>query len=156
MRTVAGCVYSTLWRLFVTEGYLLEWATAGATLGVNYGVTSRVPVTLRVTPEQMLPGGVVRDASLLRPYHEPGTISGALLFGLAFGLPAAMVLALNVLQAPPRNDPAGRLGAHAVTRGTRDVHHLMLSLLEAYALATCWCVHRQYQLCARLCDGVFC
>jgi len=138
MRIAADCVYRTLWRLFITEGYLLEWTTAGFVLGVNYGVTSRVPVTLRLTVEQALSGGVVRDPSLLRPYTDADTISGNTLFGLSFGLPAAMVVILNTLQSPARGDAAGRLGAQAVARGTRDVHHLMLSLLQAYALATCW------------------
>ena len=137
LRDAASCVSATLWRLVVSEAYLLEYLAAGLTLGINYGVASRVPVTLRATPDQAVGGTLVHDALLMRPYDDNNTISGALLFGLSFGLPAALVLILNILEAPPRNS-GGRLGAAAVARGTRDVHHLMLSLLQAYALATCW------------------
>jgi hypothetical protein len=44
-------VASLLLRLLLAEGYLYEWVAAGAVLGFNYGVSSRVDTTLRVTPE---------------------------------------------------------------------------------------------------------
>ena len=130
---VASLAY-ILWGLLVTELYLAEWVAAGATLGFNYGVSSRVGVTLRATPEQMVAGTLVRDPQLLMP-HTGSTVSGSLLFGLSFGLPAALCLLVNVLQAPLEG---GRLGPRSLARGTRDVHHLMLAVLQAYALATCW------------------
>ena len=135
LRDAASCVYATLRRLLVPEAYFFEWLAAGVTLGINYGVTSRVPVTLRATPDQLVDGTLVHDALLLRPYTDSDTISGTLLFGLSFGLPAALVVILNVLEAPRSG---GRLTAAALARGTRDVHHLMLSVLQAYALSTCW------------------
>jgi membrane-associated phospholipid phosphatase len=135
LRDAASCVYATLWRLLVSEGYFWEFVGAGVVLGINYGVTSRVHVTLRATPDQLVGSTLVHDASLLRLYTENHTISGTLLFGLSFGLPAALVVILNVLEAPRMG---GRLGAAALSRGTRDVHHLMLSVLQAYALATCF------------------
>ncbi len=86
--------------------------------------------------QQALPSGeLFRDASLLYPLTE-GTISQSLLFGLMFGLPAALAVILNALSAPPRG--AARLSAAALARGLRDVHHLMLSILEAYAWASCF------------------
>jgi diacylglycerol diphosphate phosphatase/phosphatidate phosphatase len=86
--------------------------------------------------QQALPSGeLIRDASLLYPLTE-GTISQSLLFGLVFGLPAALAVILNALAAPPRG--AARLSAAALSRGLRDVHHLMLSVLEAYAWASCF------------------
>ncbi len=88
-----------------------------------------------VTQQPAGTAAIVRDASLLHPLHD-NTISGSLLFGLVFGLPAALTLLLNVLQSALL--PGGRLGALALERGTRDVHHLMLAVLQAYALASCW------------------
>lgn len=77
------------------------------------------------------------DPSLLFP-TTAGTISGSLLFGLSFGLPAALVLLRNLAALDAGALPGGRFGAAAVARGTRDVHHLMLAVLQAYALASCW------------------
>jgi hypothetical protein len=37
--------------LLLAEAYLVEWVAAGGVLGINYGVSSRVPYTLRATPE---------------------------------------------------------------------------------------------------------
>jgi membrane-associated phospholipid phosphatase len=89
------------------------------------------------TSQQALPGGgVVRDPALLYPVRG-STIPGGMLFGLAFGLPAALCVLCNAL-APPPPGAAGRLSARALARGTRDVHHLMLAVLQAYALASCW------------------
>jgi membrane-associated phospholipid phosphatase len=197
-RSARGVVVSLLLRLLLAEGYLFEWVAAGAVLGFNYGVSSRVDTTLRATPEvrrglrafgfratraharrgasararardartrdaqrlhahthgarrrrppsqltrssfplapqQALASGVVRDAELLYPTTE-GTISGSLLFGLSFGLPAALTLFCNLLAAPL---PGGRFGAASLARGVRDVHHLMLTILQAYALASTW------------------
>jgi membrane-associated phospholipid phosphatase len=78
--------------------------------------------------------GLVRNAELLYPTTD-GTISGSLLFGLSFGLPAALTLACNLVTSPL---PGGRFGAASLSRGLRDVHHLLLSILQAYALASTW------------------
>jgi hypothetical protein len=118
--------------LFFAEGYLAEWATAGALLGVNYGAGGkRTPVTLRDTATRP-----VADPDLLHPYR-PNSVSGSVLFVLCFAVPAALVLAANLASAAAHL-PGGRLGAAAVAVGTRDVAHFMLSLFEAYALSSTW------------------
>jgi hypothetical protein len=50
-RSTRSVVVSLLLRLLLAEGYLFEWLAAGAVLGFNYGVSSRVDTTLRATPE---------------------------------------------------------------------------------------------------------
>ena len=125
---VLTAAWDELSTMLLAERALGEWVTAGAVLGLNYGVSSRVPYTLRQTP--------AFSGELSYTSREPNTISGPLLFGLVFGLPAALVLFTSALSRPP--DAAGRLGKAAVRRGTREVHMLMLAVLEAYALAGCW------------------
>jgi len=131
-RRVARVACAQVAALFLAEGYLAEWATAGALLGVNYGVGGkRTPVTLRDTTTRP-----VADPDLLHPYR-PNSVSGAVLFVLCFAVPAALVLASNAASAAAHL-PGGRLGAAAVAIGTRDVAHFMLSLFQAYALSSTW------------------
>lgn len=126
---MAGAVVQTLATLFVGEAYLLEWATCGFVLGINYGVSARV-ITQQQAPQEQLVGGVlVRDASLL--HTGDSTVSGTALFALAFGPPAGVVLLSALLRG-------GRLSRSALALGTRETHHFMLSLLTAYSLASCW------------------
>jgi len=128
------------------ERLLADWVCAAAVLGINYGASSRTRVTLRETP------GV--DSGLAYTTLDKTTISGNLLFGLVFGLPAALSLTCNALENASRRNTRG---AAAVARGTRDVHLLMLCVLEAYALASCWkiwlnvAVGRQARSCCPAC-----
>ena len=131
-RRVSRVAAAQVASLFFAEGYLVEWATAGALLGVNYGVGGkRTPVTQRYTATQPAP-----DADLLHPYR-PNSVSGSVLFVLCFAVPAALVLFANAASAAAHLR-GGRLGAAAVAVGTRDVAHFMLSLFQAYALASTW------------------
>jgi membrane-associated phospholipid phosphatase len=137
-RSTASSLATTLRSLLLAERFFLEWLSAGLVLGINYGASSRAPVTLRDAATQRLRDGqLVFNPELLlgATQADRSTISGSLLFGLSFGLPAALVVLTNAAQHP---GAGGRLGAAALARGTRDVHHLMLAVLQAYALASCW------------------
>jgi membrane-associated phospholipid phosphatase len=145
LRRVARVSVATLASVWLAEAYLVEWATAGAVLGVNYGAgTRRTPVTLRHTAAAPL------DPELLHPYTQ-NSVSGPVLFVLAFAVPAALVLFANAASAapsawptPPSGCAGDRFDAAAVAVGTRDVAHFMLSLFEAYALASCWKIWLNY------------
>jgi len=126
---MATTTLRTLAAVFVGEAYLLEWATCGVVLGINYGVSSRVTTQHQAPQDQLVGGLLLRDASLL---HIGGsTVSGTALFALAFGPPAGVVLLSALLRG-------GGLSRAAVALGTREVHHFMLCLLTAYSLASCW------------------
>ena len=87
----------------------------------------------RLILQQAFGSFTIHDSGLMFP-GEVGhstTISGTTLFGLAFGLPAAVAVLCNAVQ--PHVD--GRLSVSALRRGVRDCHHMMLSLFEAFALA---------------------
>jgi hypothetical protein len=100
-RRVSRVAAAQVASLFFAEGYLAEWATAGALLGVNYGVGGkRTPVTLRDTTTRP-----VADPDLLHPYR-PNSVSGAVLFVLCFAVPAALVLASNAASAADVSAPS--------------------------------------------------
>lgn len=105
--------HQCLWAWFITDIWLLDWATAGVLILINHlvPVHSIEPAHRPYNPQ---------DLTLAYPLND-GTISSSVLYALVFAFPTIVFASVATAQ-----------------RSTADLHHALLSLVEAFALASGW------------------